>query len=183
MCASGTVVLSGVVDFIFQNTAGQIAVACFLALFFAAGLMILDPYTVVDLTLGLPELAIPVVWISLFVALLENVNIEEDGDFSQNAFVIALVFANCLMVVAAGAEVCMWDVFTVVTVREIRQPVPSLGTTASANLVLCISRHNDRPPRWAKTLSRPDTDAVGQAASRGAVALANIRPATNIISR
>ncbi|CAN0591359.1 unnamed protein product, partial [Laminaria digitata] len=39
------VVLSGVVVFIFPNTAGQVATAFLLALFFAALFMALDPYT------------------------------------------------------------------------------------------------------------------------------------------
>ena len=121
------VVLSGVVVFVLPNTAGQIATAFLLALFFAAVFMVLDPYTSWFDTWAAGT-GHTIVLMSMFVALLQKVDTEEDDDFSQDVFAVVLVLANCVIIVAAGAEaygICL------VTVQEIRQPLPILRTTAS----------------------------------------------------
>ena len=140
------VVLSGVVVFVLPNTAGQIAVSFLLALFFAAVLMVLDPYTSWFDT-WTARTGHTIVLMSMFVALLQKVNTEEDDGFSQDVFAIVLVVSNCVMVVAAGAEACG---MCLVTVREIRQPVPTLKTAASASSAL-----DDTPSALGEDVEQP----------------------------
>ncbi|CAM9604384.1 unnamed protein product, partial [Laminaria digitata] len=75
------VVLSGVIVFIFPNTAGQIATAFLLALFFAAVFLVLDPYTS-SFDTWAARMGHTVVLMSMFVALLQKVEFGGDDDFS-----------------------------------------------------------------------------------------------------
>ncbi|CAM9986983.1 unnamed protein product, partial [Laminaria digitata] len=95
------VMLSGVIVFIFPNTAGQVATAFLFALFFAALFMALDPYTR-RFDTWLARTGHMVVLMSMFVALLQKVEMGDDDEFSKNAFAIVLVLVNSGIVVAAA---------------------------------------------------------------------------------
>ena len=128
-------VLSGVIVFIFPNTAGQVATAFLLALFFAAVFMALDPYTSRWDTWA-ARTGHMVVLMSMFVALLQKVNIAEDDNFSQDVFAGVLVLANVAMILAAGAEVCG---MCVTTVWEARQSVAVQSRAVAARSTQSIS--------------------------------------------
>ena len=100
------VVLSSVIVFVFPNTAGQVATSFLLALLFAALLMVLDPY--IDARdAWVARIGHMIVLMSMFVALLQKVDIEEDNSFSQDVFAVVLVLANGALITVAGAEACM----------------------------------------------------------------------------
>lgn len=137
------VVLSGVIVFIFPNTAGQVATAFLLSLLFAALFMALDPYSSWFDT-SIARTGHMVVLMSMFVALLQKVDMGDDDDFSQDVFAIVLVLVNCFMVVAAAAEACG---MCLVAVREIRQPVESLRNTAPHIYpTVALTDHDDHAP-------------------------------------
>lgn len=100
------VVLSSIIVFVFPNTAGQIATSFLLALFFAALLMALDPY-IDSRHAWVAILGHTIVWMSMFVALLQKVDIEEDNGFGQEVFAVVLVLANGALLLVVGAEACM----------------------------------------------------------------------------
>lgn len=137
------VVLSGVIVFIFPNTAGQIATAFLLALLFAAVFMALDPYTSGFDTL-VARTGHMVVLMSMFVALLQKVDMGEDDEFSQNVFAIVLILANLGMIVAAAAEACG---MCFVAVQEIRQPVAPMRTlTVHINAPIVWKEEDEHAP-------------------------------------
>ena len=137
------VTLSGIIVFILPNTAGQVATAFLLSLFFAALFMALDPYSSWFDT-SVARTGHMVVLISMFVALLQKVDMGDDDDLSQNVFAIVLVLANCFMIVAAAAEACG---MCFVAVREMRQPVESLRTTAPHSYPpVALTDHDEHAP-------------------------------------
>lgn len=100
------VLLSSVVVFVFPNTAGQIVTSFLLALFFAALLLALDPY-IDSRDAWVARIGHAIVLMSMFVALLQKVDIEEDDGFSQDVFALVLVLANGALIIVVGAEAWM----------------------------------------------------------------------------
>lgn len=97
------VVLSGVVVFVLPNTAGQIATSFLLSMFFFVVFMVLNPYLrQSDKRLGITGHM--VVMLSMFLGLLEKVDIEGDDSFSQDVFAVVLIVAHGSMVVFLFAE-------------------------------------------------------------------------------
>lgn len=131
-------VLSGVIVFFFPNTAGQIAATFLLALFFAAVFMVLDPYTSWFDTWA-ARMGHMVVLMSMFVALLQKVDVGQDDDSSQTVFGLVLVLANCSMIVTVAAGACG---MCFVAVREVGQPVAPLPRATPTWSALRISRHD-----------------------------------------
>ena len=115
------VLLTGVVVFIFPNTAGQLATSFIIALFFFTVLMVLNPYN--DRWDGwLAMIGHLVVMMSMFVALMQKVNTSDDDILSQNVFAGILIGGNCIMILAVGAEACGT---CFVSIKEINTPVRS----------------------------------------------------------
>lgn len=112
------VLLSGVVVFIFPNTAGQVATSLLLAIFTAAVFMALDPY-VSRWHTWLARISHAVVILSLYVALLQKVDDVNDDMSSQHVFACVLVATNCGLIVAVGVEA--YGMFSV-AISEIRKP-------------------------------------------------------------
>ena len=113
------VVLSGVIVFIFPNTAGQIATAFLLALFFAAVFLVINPYTS-SFDTWVARVGHTVVLMSMFVALLQKVEFGGDDDISQDVFAVVLVLANAVMIAVVGAEAYG---MCVIAVQEVHHPV------------------------------------------------------------
>lgn len=113
------VTLSGLVVFILPNSAGQVITSFLLSLFFFALLTVLDPYTNVWDT-WVARIGHAIVMMSMFVALVVKVDLEDDDEFSQDMFAGALVVANCAMVLAVVVEA--FGMCSLV-VRDIKEPV------------------------------------------------------------
>lgn len=95
--------LTGVVVFIYPNSASQIAITLVIALAFMVVSERLAPYAsrwegYLSLTGHL------IVFISMFVALLLKVEVSDERDTSQRIFAGVLVFAQCCMIVAVLVE-------------------------------------------------------------------------------
>ena len=134
------VVLSGIVVFIFPNTAGQVAMAFLLAMVFFAVLMALNPY-MNPWDAWLARFGHAIVMMSMFMALLQKVDTSDDDMFNQNVFGAVLVAANCVMILAVGAEVCG---LCFVTVRDLSYPIQSVnhhqgvpGPSITENVLQC----------------------------------------------
>lgn len=97
------VTLSGVVVFVYPNTAGQVAVTFLLALSFFTVMMILDPYANIW-DAWLARLGHVIVIMSMFVALLLKVDPSGEEILSQDVFAGVLIAGNCIMILAAVAE-------------------------------------------------------------------------------
>ena len=135
------VLLSGVVVFIFPNTAGQLATSFIIALFFFTVLMVLNPYN--DRRDGwLAMTGHLVVMMSMFVALMQKVNTSDDDSLSQNVFAGILIVANCIMILAAGAEACG---MCFLSIKEMNIPVRS---TPPNQRILPISPVMVELPAW-----------------------------------
>jgi len=113
------VTLSGLVVFIFPNTAGQVMTALLLSLIFFAVFMVMDPYASAWDT-RLARAGHAIIIMTFFVALAVKVDVDDDEKFSQDVFAGALVFANAAMVVAVVVE--SFEMCSAV-VREIQEPV------------------------------------------------------------
>ncbi|CAN0227090.1 unnamed protein product, partial [Ascophyllum nodosum] len=97
------VTLSVVVVFVSPSTAGQIATTFLFALLFFAMMLILDPY-VSQWDTWLARIGHTIVVMTMFVALLEKVEITRDDMASRHVFADVLVAANCLLILAVVAE-------------------------------------------------------------------------------
>lgn len=113
------VTLSGLVVFIFPNTAGQVMTALLLSLIFFAIFMVLDPYSSTWDT-RVARVGHAIIIMTFFVALAVKVDVEDDEKFSQDVFAGALVFANAAMVLAVVVEA--FEMCSAV-VRQIQEPV------------------------------------------------------------
>ena len=97
------ITLSGIVVFVFPNTAGQLAMTFLFSLVFFGAMLVLNPYkSRWDAWLAI--FGHVIVSMSMFVALLQKVDTSEDDMFSQDVFAGVLVAANCVMILAVGAE-------------------------------------------------------------------------------
>lgn len=121
------VLLSGVVVFIFPNTAGQVATSLLLAMFTAAVFMALDPY-VSRWHTWLARISHAVVILSLYVAMLQKVDDMNDDSSSQHVFACVLVATNCGLILTVGVEA--YGMFSV-AVLEMRKPRASLSRSTT----------------------------------------------------
>lgn len=126
--------LSGIVVFVYPNTAGQVAVTFLLALFFSTVMMILDPYANIWDT-WLARLGHGIVIISMFVALLLKVDLSGEEVLSQDVFAGVLIVGNCAMILAVVAE-AVGTCF--VTVRELRHPIAAENVVRQASTTIGI---------------------------------------------
>lgn len=105
------VLLTGVLVFIFPNTAGQIAVALIIATFFLALSEALAPHASLWDT-WCSRTGHVIVFMSIFLALLLKVDVSEERASSQRIFEIVLVVAHSVLVlivvVEAVAMVLAW---------------------------------------------------------------------------
>lgn len=99
------IVLSGIVVFIFPNTAGQVATTFLFAFAFFVVMLVFNPY-MNKWDTWLARLGHAIVNMSMFMALLQKVDISEDERFSQDVFAGILVTANCVMILTVVAEAC-----------------------------------------------------------------------------
>ena len=97
------ILLTGVVVFIFPNTAAQIAITMLIAFFFFAVFEIMSPYTSESDT-WLSRGGHVIVFLSMFDLLLLKVDVSGERDQSQAAFAGVLVAGHVLMVVAIVVE-------------------------------------------------------------------------------
>lgn len=98
------VLLTGVVVFIFPNTAAQIAITILISSFFALFFEVLSPYTSESDT-WLSRGGHVIVFLSMFDLLLLKVDVSDETDPSQAAFAGVLVAGHVLMVLAIVVEV------------------------------------------------------------------------------
>ena len=121
------VVLSGIVVFVLPNTAGQVATTFLFALAFFVALLVLNPY-MNQWDAWLAIFGHVIISMSMFVALLQKVDISEDNAFSKDVFAGVLVVANCMMIMAVGAEACG---LCFVTAQEVEEPttIPEVELT------------------------------------------------------
>lgn len=100
------IMLTGVVVFIFPNTAAQIAITLVLAFAFYAVLEILAPYAS-SFETWTARTGHVVVFFSMYVALLLRVDVSQERTVSQGVFAGVLVAAHVCMIVAVVAECCI----------------------------------------------------------------------------
>lgn len=100
------VTLTGVVVFIYPNTAGQVAVTLVLAFAFVIVSESLAPYASSQ-DAWLSRVGHIVVFLSMFQALLLKVDVSDERSDSQEVFGVVLLAANVCMVVAFIAEAVM----------------------------------------------------------------------------
>ncbi|CAM9273146.1 unnamed protein product [Ectocarpus sp. 4 AP-2014] len=98
------ILLTGVVVFIFPNTAAQIAITLLIAFFFFAVFEILSPYSS-ESDMWLSRGGHVIVFLSMFDSLLLRVDVSEERDQSQIAFAGVLVAGHVLMILAIVVEV------------------------------------------------------------------------------
>lgn len=97
------IMLTGVVVFIYPNTAAQVAVTLMIAFWFVAMSLYLAPYVSKwDAHLSLAGHVI--VFTSMYTALLSRVDVSDERDLSQEVFAGVLVAAHACLVVAVVAE-------------------------------------------------------------------------------
>lgn len=97
------ILLTGVVVFIFPDSAAQIAVTLIIALTFAMASEVLDPYASTwDTWMG--RMGHVVVFLSVYVALLLKVDVSAERAESQKVFEAILVFVHACMIVAVLVE-------------------------------------------------------------------------------
>ncbi|CAN0186921.1 unnamed protein product, partial [Scytosiphon promiscuus] len=98
------ILLTGVVVFIFPNTAAQIATTMLIAFFFFAVFEVLSPYKS-ESDMWLSRGGHVIVFLSMFDLLLLKVDVSGERDQSQAAFAGVLVAGHVLMVLAIVVEV------------------------------------------------------------------------------
>lgn len=112
------ILLTGVVVFIYPNTAAQVAVTLVLAVVFTVFSEHLCPYgSCWDARVSLAGHLI--VFLSMYVALLLRVDVSEERDSSQRVFAAILVTAHACLVLAA----CVEAVVLTLSVRQREEPV------------------------------------------------------------
>lgn len=144
------VLLAGIVVFILPNTAGQVATSFLIALVFFSVLILLNPYENPSDT-WLSRIGHAVVMMSMFVALLLKVDESHDDTFSQDVFGVALVAANCVMILVVAAEAC--GMF-VVAFQEAH--FPFFGQEANS----VIDDTVEQRPHWATAASHRTTRQI-----------------------
>lgn len=97
------IMLTGVVVFIYPNTAAQVAVTLMIALFFIVVSLLLAPF-VSKWDASLSLIGHGVIFTSVYVALLSKVDVTDERDASQEVFAGILVSAHACMVVAVVVE-------------------------------------------------------------------------------
>lgn len=141
------VVLLGIVVFVFLNTAGQVVTTFLFSSFFLVVMLILDPYAN-QWDAWLAVLGHVIVSMSMFIALLQKADVAKDDMFSQDVFAGVLVAANCLMILAVGAEACG---LCFLSVQEVAHPIkPSThgqGITGSSEGVTAFDFPDEKEPR------------------------------------
>ena len=98
------ILLTGVVVFIFPNSAAQIAITMLMAFFFFAVFEIMLPYTSESDT-WLSRGGHVIVFLSMFDLLLLKVDVSDERDQSQAAFAGVVVAGHVLMILAIVVEV------------------------------------------------------------------------------
>ncbi|CAM9580855.1 unnamed protein product, partial [Hapterophycus canaliculatus] len=98
--------LTGVIVFIFPNSAAQVAVTLLLAFAFFALFEVLAPYAS-RADAWLSRVGYIVVFLSLFQALLLKVDVSDERDHSQEVFGGVLLVANICMITGVIAEAVM----------------------------------------------------------------------------
>ena len=147
------VLLSGVVVFIFPNTAGQVATSLLLAIFTAAVFMALDPY-VSRWHTWLARISHAVVILSLYVALLQKVDDVDDDTSSQHVFAYVLVVTNCGLILAVGVEA--YGMFSV-ALSEMHKPTAGIARNNSNTFRLGWSDSSARVLPLAKSPPNNET--------------------------
>lgn len=97
------VVLTGVVVFIFPDSAAQVSTTFLLALIFFAVSEVLSPYESLQ-DCWISRFGHLVVLLSMFVALLLKVDVSDESETGQDAYSIVLVVANVAMLLAIVGE-------------------------------------------------------------------------------
>ncbi|CAM9400274.1 unnamed protein product, partial [Choristocarpus tenellus] len=97
------IMLTGVVVFIYPNSAAQVAITFFLALGFLWLTEVLRPYQK-ESDAWLSRVGHFVVLSSMYVALLLKVDVSDENGASQDVFSIVLIVSNCCMFLAVIAE-------------------------------------------------------------------------------
>ena len=100
------VTLTGVVVFIYPNTAAQVAVTLVLVFLFVMVSESLAPYATTE-DAWLSRVGHIVVFLSMFQALVLKVDVSDEGSYSQEVFGGVLLAANISMVAAVTAEAVM----------------------------------------------------------------------------
>ena len=98
------IMLTGVVVFIFPNTAAQIAITMLIAFFFFVVFDALAPYKSESAT-WLSRVGHMIVFLSMFDLLLLKVDVSDERDQSQAAFAGVLVACHVLLILAVVVEV------------------------------------------------------------------------------
>ncbi|CAN0246469.1 unnamed protein product [Ascophyllum nodosum] len=113
------VMLTGVVVFIYPNTAAQIAVILAIAFIFAFASERLDPYD--SYWDGwVSRIGHVMVLLTMYVALLAKMDVSGEGDQSQALFAGILVTAHIAMIFTAFLEA----VILICSVRQLDSPLP-----------------------------------------------------------
>lgn len=125
------VMLTGLVVFIYPNTAAQIALTLVMAFIFAIVSEVLRPY-LSRWDAWLNRIAQVTVFLSMYLALLLKVDVSGEGADSQRMFEIVLIAAHVLMifVVVVEAGVLAHALRTQVKRQEEPQPVRSSSVTS-----------------------------------------------------
>ena len=98
------ILLTGVVVFIFPNTAAQIAITMLIGFFFFAVFEVLSPYTS-ESDMWLSRGGHVIVFLSMFDLLLLKVDVSDERDQSQAAFAGVFVALHVLIILAIVVEV------------------------------------------------------------------------------
>lgn len=131
--------LTGVVVFIYPNTAAQVAVTLVIAFAFAILSESLAPYvSKLDARVSLTGHII--VFISMYVALLSKVDVSNERAASQEVFAVILVASHAFLVVVVVVE----TVFLTLSMRRKEGgPVPSDVARPSVKLQRALSSSNE----------------------------------------
>lgn len=151
------VTLTGVVVFIFPNSAAQIATTFLLALFFFAVSEVLNPYETWQDS-WLSRLGHAVVLLSMYFALLLKVDVVDDGGSSQELFSVVLVTTNVMMIVAVVME-CLAVCWYVVRSRAAELPRRRIGIEKTVSIMEEVEEE--------KRCSSPSCEEVGTGKGAG----------------
>lgn len=97
------ILLTGVVVFIFPNSAAQVAITILIEVFFAFVSELLAPYAV-KWDAWISRIGHTVVFLSMYLALLLKVDVSKERDHSQKVFEAILVSIHICLVVAVVFE-------------------------------------------------------------------------------
>ena len=114
------VLLTGVVVFIYPNTAAQVAVTLMIAFVFFGISESLSPYSS-KWDKWVNRMGHIIVYTSMYIALLLKVDVSGERDESQKLFEILMVVLNCIMIIAIIVE----TFFIGCSMRKVKEELPN----------------------------------------------------------